>query len=214
MKYVLIALLLWSCKSTSGDSPTANNQESDVKAVPSPAWPASSMARTAIMMVAIPAIAEAGAAADYRNCHAHGCEGIDGLCYDACAPGYEFMSPFVSRCFEKNGSGRSYDRGRGKMYCYQGISIDPPEHYQRNCESNGCEYTRGLCYRRCPEGWVVSATEPTSCTKPCPPYYNDTGGTCFRGIHPVHSITKLPRHEWFVGRGAGAIGCRQGVPQT
>jgi hypothetical protein len=167
----------------------------------------------AILAFVIPAIEQAGAEADYRNCVAQGCEGIDGLCYAPCAEGYEFANPIVSRCFKKGSGSESYERGRGRMYCYQGHPIDPPEYYRRNCESNGCDYTGGLCYRKCPEGWVVSATEPTSCTKPCPAYYNDTGGTCYRGIHPVDSILKLPRSEWFQDRGAGRATCENGQPR-
>ncbi len=206
-----LGLLIVSC----GEAPESTEELSSVESAQQGGigWPASSMARSAILAVAIPAILKEGAKADYKNCNANGCDGIDGVCYEKCYPDYEFMNPFVSRCFHRNGSGKSYDRGRGKMYCYQGITIDPHEMSKQRCVDNGCDYRDGLCYRRCPEGWVASSTEPTSCTKPCPPYYNDTGGTCYKGTHPIHSIIKLPRSDWFMDRGAGRATCANGEPR-
>jgi hypothetical protein len=210
----VVGLVLAACSSAEeADTPDFNSTTSNASVARGTAGRGGDMGLDLVLAVAIPAIEQAGGEADYRNCVKNGCDGIDGLCYSECAEGYEFVNPFVSRCFKKGGSGQSYDRGRGRMYCYQGHPIDPPEYYRRNCESNGCDYTGGLCYKRCPEGWVVSATEPTSCTKPCPPYYNDTGGTCYRGIHPIHSIMKLPRSDWFMGRGAGRISCENGNPR-
>ena len=152
-----------------------------------------------------------------EDCIRNGCEGQGGLCYRPCPDGYKGSTGSQGLCVQIGGEETgaapipNYEGG-ARARCWKGVpmhNIDFQYHY---CLENGCDHQSGLCYRKCPEGWVVSATEPTSCTKPCPPYHNDTGGTCYKGTIPLNSIIKLPRSEWFQNRGVGAGKCANGVP--
>jgi len=145
-----------------------------------------------------------------RSCPA-GMEMQNGLCYTPCSPGFVGEGPICRRrcppgmrndgLYCAKGANRTLPAGivPGRAPCPRGWTTFPLTCTSRSlplrtrtraarCPERAPRLVAGLCYRRCPDGFVNHG--PLVCSPRCPPGMTDIGVSCRRDAY---------------GRGAGRI---------